>query len=147
MIISKNGKQLISEGHENYRVVSGTVDNKNPKALYLNISAWGESMISEELNYGPILRNITKDIKIKLKSSLNPNLFYVDRCIVDFDMRESGISYGKKSFMNCEITIFQKKLFKLQEKSIQKELKFIGEVITDEVLEEFKYFKFKKRKK
>ena len=62
-------------------------------------------------------------------------------------MRESGISYGKKSFMNCEITIFQKKLFKLQEKSIQKELKFIGEVITGDVLEEFKYFKFKKRKK
>jgi len=147
MIISKNGKQLISEGHENYRVVSGTVDNKNPKALYLNISAWGESMISEELNYGPILRNITKDIKIKLKSSLNPNLFYVDRCIVDFDMRESGISYGKKSFMNCEITIFQKNLFRLQEKTIQKELNLIGKIITSEVLEEFKYFKFNKTKK
>ena len=147
MVISKNGKQLISEGHENYRVLSGTVDNKNPKALYLNISAWGESIVSGEVNYGPILRAVTKKIKIKLKSSLNSDLFYVDRCIVDFDMRESGISYGKKSFMNCEITIFQKKLFKLQEKTIQKELKLIGEVITDEVLEEFKYFKFKKRKK
>ena len=47
-------KQLISEGHENYRVLSGTVDNKNPKALYLNISAWGESIVSGEVNYGPI---------------------------------------------------------------------------------------------
>jgi len=147
MVISKNGKQLISEGHENYRVVSGTVDNKNPKALYINISAWGESIVSEELNYGPILRSITKDIKIKLKSSLTPNLFYVDRCIVDFDMRESGISYGKKSFMNCEITIFQKNLFRLQEKTIQKELNLIGKIITSEVLEEFKYFKFNKTKK
>ena len=138
MVISKNGKQLISEGHENYRVVSGTVDNKNPKALYINISAWGESIVSEELNYGPILRGITKDIKIKLKSSLTPNLFYVDRCIVDF---------GKKSFMNCEITIFQKNLFRLQEKTIQKELNLIGKIITSEVLEEFKYFKFNKTKK
>ena len=45
MVISKNGKQLISEGHENYRVLSGTVDNKNPKALYLSISAWGELIL------------------------------------------------------------------------------------------------------
>ena len=62
-------------------------------------------------------------------------------------MRESGISYGKKSFMNCEITIFQKKLFKLQEKIIQKELNSIGGVITTEVLERFRYFDFKKTKK
>ena len=147
MVISKNGKQLISEGHENYRVVSGTVDNKNPKALYLNISAWGESIVNDELNYGPILRKVTKDIKIKLKSSLDSNLFYTDRCIVDFDMRESGISYGKKSFMNCEITIFQKKLFNIQEKTIQKELNLIGGIITTEVLERFEYFNFKKTKK
>tara|TARA_R110001592_G_scaffold131614_1_gene345627 strand:- start:1277 stop:1720 length:444 start_codon:yes stop_codon:yes gene_type:complete len=147
MVISKNGKQLISEGHENYRVLSGTVDNKNPKALYLSISAWGESIIRDEVTYGPVLRNVTKAIKMKLRSSLNSDLFYVDRCIVDFDMRESGISYGKKSFMNCEITIFQKKLFKLQEKIIQKELNLVSKKITSEVLEDFKYFKFKKRKK
>ena len=147
MTITKNGKQLISKGHKNYRVVSGTVDNKNPKALYVNISAWGQALISNEVNYGPILRRVTKEIKLKLKSILNPNLFYVDRCIVDFDMRESGISYGKKSFMNCEITIFQKKLFKLQENKLKIELNLVGDAITSDILENFKYFEFRKTKK
>ena len=147
MIIKKNGKQVASTNHGNYRVLSGTVDNKNPKALYLTISAWGESVINEEVNYNSVFRAITKEIKKKLNSNLNPNLFYSDRCIVDFDMRESGISYGKKSFMNCEITLFQKNLFKLQEKNIQKELNKISSLITNEVLESSKYFNFTKTKK
>lgn len=147
MTITKNGKQLVSQGHKNYRVVSGTVDNKNPKALYVNISAWGQAVVDGEIAYGPILRGVTKNIKIKLKSILDSNLFHVDRCIVDFDMRESGISYGKKSFMNCEITIFQKKLFKLQEGKVKRELDLVGNVITSDVLEQFKYFDFRKTKK
>ena len=147
MVINKNGKQLSTTTHKNYRVLSGTVDNKNPKALYLTISAWGKSIIEDEINYGSLFRIITKDIKKILNSELNPNLFYNDRCIVDFDMRESGITYGKKSFMNCEITLFQKNLFKLQEKNIQKELNRITEIITTEVLDSSEYFEFTKTKK
>jgi hypothetical protein len=147
MVINKNGKQLATTTHKNYRVLSGTVDNKNPKALYLTISAWGKSVIEDEINYGSVFRAITKDIKKLLNSELNPNLFHSDRCIVDFDMRESGITYGKKSFMNCEITLFQKNLFKLQEKNIQKELNRITEIITTEVLDSSEYFEFTKTKK
>ena len=61
-------------------------------------------------------------------------------------MRESGISCGKKSFMNCEITLYQKNLFKLQEKLIQKELKTISDLVTNNILENNKYFKFTKTK-
>jgi hypothetical protein len=147
MVINKNGKQLATTTHNNYRVLSGTVDNKNPKALYLTISAWGKSIIEDEINYGSVFKAITKDIKKILNSELNPNLFHSDRCIVDFDMRESGITYGKKSFMNCEITLFQKNLFKLQEKNIQKELNRITEIITTEVLDSSEYFEFTKTKK
>ena len=51
MIITKNGKQLSTKTYDNYRVVSGTVDNKNPKAVYISISAWGETLTNEEINY------------------------------------------------------------------------------------------------
>jgi len=147
MIINKNGKQLASDSHDNYRVLSGTVDNKNPKALYFTISAWGESVLDDEINYNNIFRGITKDVKRVINSELDSTLFHVDKCIVDFDMRESGITYGKKSFMNCEVTLFQKNLFKLQEKKIQKELNRIIGIITREVLGRNKYFKFTKSKK
>lgn len=147
MVINKNGKQLATTTHKNYRILSGTVDNKNPKALYFTISAWGESIVEGDVNYNSVFRSITKDIKKTLNTELNSNLFHNDRCIVDFDMRESGIVYGKKSFMNCEITLFQKNLFKLQEKNIQKELNRITEIITTEVLDSSEYFKFTKTKK
>lgn len=147
MIITKNGKQLTTKNYENYRVLSGTVDNKNPKALYINISAWGETLIRGDVNYTTVIRLITKDIKKILIENLNTNLFYNDRCIVDFDMRESGIMFGKKSYMNCEVTLFQKNLFKLQEKVIQGELNRIGNLITMSVLEDTEYFKFTKTKK
>jgi hypothetical protein len=147
MIITKNGKQLATKNYENYRVLSGTVDNKNPKALYISISAWGEGLIKADVNYTNVIKSITKDIKKALSVNLDKNLFYSDRCIIDFDMRESGISYGKKSYMNCEITLFQKNLFKLQENNIQDELNNMSEIITEDILEDTKYFKFNKKKK
>ena len=147
MIITKNGKQLATKNYDNYRVLSGTVDNKNPKALYISISAWGEGLIKGDINYTNVIRSITKDIKKALSVNLDKNLFYSDRCIIDFDMRESGISYGKKSYMNCEITLFQKNLFKLQENNIQDELNNMSEIITKDILEDTKYFKFNKKKK
>lgn len=147
MIITKNGKQLSTKNYNNYRVLSGTVDNKNPKALYITISAWGETLINEDIDYAAVIRLISKDIKKSLTKNLNQNLFYADRCIIDFDMRESGIVYGKKSYMNCEITIYQKNLFRLQEKAIQDELNNMSQIITTDILEDVKYFSFSKTKK
>tara|TARA_R110000796_G_scaffold61077_2_gene141388 strand:+ start:32053 stop:32496 length:444 start_codon:yes stop_codon:yes gene_type:complete len=147
MIITKNGKQLSTRNYNNYRVLSGTVDNKNPKALYLTISAWGKTLINEDVDYAAVIRSINKDIKKALTENLNQNLFYTDRCIVDFDMRESGITYGKKSYMNCEVTLYQKNLFKLQEKTIQNELNDMSKIITKDILENVKYFTFSKTKK
>ncbi len=147
MIITKNGKQLSTKNYNNYRVLSGTVDNKNPKALYLTISAWGETLIKEDINYTSVIRLISKDIKKALAKNLNKNLFHNNKCIIDFDMRESGIVYGKKSYMNCEITLYQKNLFKLQEKKIQNELNNISKIITTDIFENVKYFNFSKTKK
>jgi hypothetical protein len=32
--------------------------------------------------------------------------FDLDKTIVDLDIRESGIRFGKRSFINCEVTLF-----------------------------------------
>ncbi len=71
MVITKNGKQLASKNYENYRVLSGTVDNKNPKALYISISAWGEALINDDVNYSVIIRSINKEIKKLLLNYVN----------------------------------------------------------------------------
>jgi hypothetical protein len=146
-MITKTGKQLTKENYMNYNVVYGTVDNKNPKSLYLTISAWSELKNPEITNYSACIRQLTKEIKTKLHNELDSNIFQVNRTIVDFDMRESGIEYGKRSYMNCEVTLFQKNSFKLQEKIIQENLDKISHNILCEVLDDATCFNFYKTNK
>lgn len=147
-MITKTGKQLMVNDYSNYKVLSGTVDNKNPKTLYLNISAWGEPLLDdEELNYENVVRHLTKSIKTEIYNKLDDKLFISSRTIIDFDMRTSGITYGKRSYMNCEITLFQKNTFKLQEKQIQNSFDELMNNIINNVLDDNIYFKFHKRKK
>ena len=121
-MVSKKGKQLMIKENSNFNIISGTVDNKKPKSLYINISAWAEPLINDELNYKNIIREINKKIKTELHSKLDSNVFKENKNMIDFDMRESGISFGKRSYMSCEITLFQIHSFKIQEKIIQDSL-------------------------
>jgi hypothetical protein len=147
-MITKTGKQLMVKDYDNYKVLSGTVDNKNPKTLYLNISAWGDPLSDDEnLNYNGVVRYLTKSIKTEIHSKLDNKLFINNRTIVDFDMRTSGIEYGKRSYMNCEITLFQRNTFKLQEKQIQDSFDELIHNIINNVFDDNIYFKFHKRKK
>lgn len=109
--MTKRGKELKMDLSPNYNIVCGTVDNKNAKAIYVNISAWGEPTSEEEKDYGRVISRLNKCVRQSTYNHLNdkhPDSFYADRTIVDLDMRESGVRFGKRSFMNCEMTIFQK---------------------------------------
>ena len=103
----KTGKQMKLELFKNYKITSGTIDNKNPKAMYVTISAWGKPKNDIEINYSDVIRKMNKQIKSNLFDNLNKTLFDSNRTIVDLDMRNSGISFDKKSYMNCEITLFK----------------------------------------
>jgi len=62
-------------------------------------------------------------------------------------MRTSGIGYGKRSYMNCEITLSQRNTFKLQEKEMQDSFDKLIQHIINNVFDDNIYFKFHKRKK
>jgi hypothetical protein len=145
-MITKCGKQLAIKKDKNFNIISGTVDNKNPKSFYLNISSWAEPLIEGELDYTKVIRELNKSIKKDIYNNLDSKLFHVNRTIVDFDMRVSGIEYGKRSYMSCEITLFQKFNFKLQEKKIERSLDSTLGCIT-ELLNNSIYFDFNKKKK
>jgi hypothetical protein len=150
-MILKKGKQISMVDNElnNYNIVSGTVDNKTVKSIYINLSAWAEPLINvdDKFNYNSVIKIITKSIKKELFNTLNKNLFYNDRTIVDFDMRKSGISFGKRSYMSCEITFYQKNNFKLQENEIVLSVNEYIKTIVNKVFENNKYFDFHKNKK
>ena len=60
----KTGKQFKNEEHNNYNVVYGCVDNKNPKSVYINISAWANpTKQDDEISYTRVIKDINKKIK------------------------------------------------------------------------------------
>jgi hypothetical protein len=142
----KRGKEITLQSRENYKVKLGTIDNKNPKTIYLNVSAWGKPLTEEE-DYDKVINKIRKNIKQNLYSKIGHNNFEKERYIVDLDMRSSGISQSKRSFMSCEITLFQKDKIPVNNPLMVEESNRLITNIIDECLENNSYFEFHKTKK
>lgn len=143
----KTGKQMKLDLFKNYKIVTGTINNKNPRAMYVVISAWGKPKSNNDINYSDIIRKLNKQIKAKLYNIIDKSLFDINRTIIDLDMRDSGISYDKKSYMNCEITLFKLNDFKIQDKKIKEHIKNLVNGVILEIFEESPYFDFYKTKK
>jgi hypothetical protein len=144
----KLGKEIKLNLLENYKTKVGTVNNKESKSLYINLCAWGElNSIDENLNYDYFLSNIRKKIKQRLSNNLNSELFYNDKYIVDLDMRTSGLTLEKRSFMSCEITLYQKKQLPINQPKIIDNTKSIIYDVVNECLENNPIFTFHKSKK
>ena len=144
----KLGKEIKLDLLENYKTKIGTVNNKESKSIYINLSAWGElDGLDENLNYEYFLSNLRKKIKQKLNNYLDQDLYYNNKYIVDLDMRTSGLSVEKKSFMSCEITLFQKRHYPLNNPKIIDSTKSIIYNVVKNCIETNNVFTFHKRKK
>ena len=145
----KNGKELKVTNFKNYNITLGSVNNKNSKSVYINISAWGEPQDSEIAYYTRIIRDINKKIKQslfnKFDSEINTEI-KKENTIVDLDIKESGIRYGKRSFMNCEITLFLNTELPVNSKYMKDKLDDVLDMVINTILEKNKFFKFHKKK-
>ena len=146
----KTGKQFKNEEHNNYNVVYGCVDNKNPKSVYINISAWANpTKQDDEVSYTRVIKDINKKIKQDLFNYLNLNEtsgFIKNNTIVDLDIRESGIKYGKRSFMSCEITLFQTEEISIVSEKIKTSLNDVITMLINKVFENDENFEYNKKK-
>lgn len=144
----KRGKEISLSLPYEYNVISGTVDNRFPKSIYIQISAWGKPKMDREDNYESIIRQKSKRVKKKLYEVLNKHdRFYKDKCIVDFNMASSGISYDKRSFMSVELTLFQKEPFvQVNSEELYPTLNDISVEIIKGVFETDEDFEFYRRK-
>jgi hypothetical protein len=146
----KRGKEVKINLPYQYNVVSGTVDNKNPKSVYIQISAWGKPRENKDNSeYENIIKRKSKRVKKKLFEVLDGRRFYKDKAIVDFNMASSGINYGKRSFMSVEMTLFQKEepLLPVNSEEMKPFLETISRKIINDVFEVDEDFEFYKRKK
>ena len=91
------------------------------------------------------IKNLHKTVKQITHTTLDNEVF-ADKCIVDLDMRESGIRYGKRSFIDCEITLFQTKLLPITSEELEVAVEAITQAIIEE-MESSEHFNFHKTKK
>ena len=141
----KTGKTIPIKVHPSFKAHIGTVDSKNLKSIYVQFSTWVEP-IKEYSCWNCVVKKFRKLLKTRMSSVIDVNNFK-QNVIVDLDLRGSGISLGKKSFMKCEMTLFTKNKLNLKNKEtilrIEKETK---QLISDE-LKNNNYFSFHNSKK
>ena len=145
----KTGKELKIDTFKNYSIVFGSVNNRHPKAVYINISAWAEPQSNEDVNYNRSITDLHKKIKQSLYNcfiSDSYSDFMKDRTIVDLDIRESGIRFGKRSFMNCEITLFLNTEIPVNSELMKPRLDEALKMVIESTLDSNKVFKFYKKK-
>ena len=144
----KLGKELKLELVPNYKTKIGTVNNKESKSIYINLTAWGEiNDINEKTNYDSVVSGLRKKIKQNINTNVNKELFHNDKYIVDLDMRTSGFVNTKRSFMSCEITLYQKKGLPINQPILVESSKTIIHEIVNNCLDNNSYFTFYKTKK
>jgi hypothetical protein len=144
----KRGKEMKIDTLYDYNVVSGTVDNKNPKAIYIQISAWGKPTNENVYDYDFVIKQKSKRVKSKLYELLGDDKFYKKKSIVDFNMASSGINPNKRSYMSVEMTLFKREpLLPINSDKLIPVLNGISEKIITEVFERDEHFKFYKTKK
>ena len=141
----KKGKTSKIIGFKNAKVHYGTVDSVNFKSLYLNIQTWVEPFKESE-NWARVVLNQSRSIKHTIFENIDKKLFD-ESFIVDLDLRASGLSVGKKSFLNLEINLYLKKETEdFKSKEIKESLKKLTKDIFDENFKSNPYFKFYLRK-
>ena len=142
----KKGKTSQLQGFKTAKVVYGTVDSVNLKSLYLNIQTWVEPFYDCE-NWNRTVLNLSRGVKHSVYESLNKKIFDT-KFIVDLDLRSSGLSLGKKSFMNIEVNFFIiEENLDFKSKQIKDSLIKITNQIFINNFNENNYFKFYLTKK
>lgn len=147
--IPKKGKELSITTHNKYTITFGSVNNKVPRAIYLNILSWGEPNTEDNVAYSRIIKSLHKNIKQTLYDYLSSRVtmsFIPARSIVDLDIRESGVRFGKKSFTKCEITLFLKSEISVLSDEMRDEITSIVNHLIKKSYESNKYLRFSKRK-
>ena len=140
----KTGKYIPLGTYNNVKIGYGTVDFKNLKTVYLKLNSWVQPENDTE-DYNQTISKTRRKIKESIYNLKDSN--FKDQCIVDLDIRTTGIKLEKRSFMNLEITLYVEKQFDVKSKEIKNTIKnLLVDVVNDGLIDK-KLFNFHKSKK
>ena len=141
----KKGKSVKLNLYSPIKSVYGTVDSKNLKSIYINIQSWVCPKKDHD-NWNRVVCNLNREIKHSVFNSISQTVF-MDKSIVDLDLRTSGISVGKKSFFNLEVNLYTNEELDFKSQELKDSVKRIVKNIFTNNLTNNSYFDFYKTKK
>jgi hypothetical protein len=97
-------------------------------------------------NYSQPTSKLRRIIKSGVIGSINSNLFYPERHIIDINIKDSRIEFNKRKYLNVEITLFTKIKESILSNIIKDDtIRFINDILTS--MEKSNYFEFTVSKK
>lgn len=141
----KKGKSVKLNLYNPIKSSYGTVDSENFKSVYLNIQSWITPKTDNE-NWNRLVCNLSREIKHSVYNSITPTIF-LEKSVVDLDLRSSGISVGKKSFFNLEVNLYLNQEMDFKSQEIKDSIKKIVKTIYKTNIDNNKYFDFSISKK
>lgn len=141
----KKGKSVKLNLYSPIKSLYGTVDSKKLKSVFINIQSWVTPKDDLE-NWNRIVGNLNRGIKHSVFNSIDKN-YFLEKSIVDLDLRVSGISKGKKSFFNLEVNLYTNVEMDFKSFELKEEVKRIVKHIYTENIKDNRYFEFSKSKK
>jgi hypothetical protein len=140
----KKGKTSKLNIFDDAKCSYGTVDSKSFKSIYINVQSWVSPKNYDE-RWERVVSNFNREIKQTISGTLNNDLFS-NKFMTDLDLRYSGIEYGKKSFMNFEVTLFINTNIDFKSEVIKTEVKKIVNSVNKENFLPNKNFSFSLKK-
>ncbi len=140
----KKGKSVKLNLFTPIKSIYGTVDSKNLKSVYINIQSWVCPKMEYD-NWNRVVCNLNREIKHSVYNSISQEIF-LEKNIVDLDLRTSGINKGKKSFFNLEVNLFVSQNYEFKSPILKEEIKKIVKNIYTNNISNNKYFDFSKSK-
>ena len=133
--------------HDFFRLKFGTVNRINPPVVYLD----GRTFISpiEDMeSYNYIIQKIRKSFSTTIGYEVAGNELFDSRYILDFQVANSGVRVGKKSFLSFQLMLKQKgnnvKTFKEIKKLSEKQLITVVDKMVKDISNDFIISKTKK---
>lgn len=143
------GKIFKIDTGNNFKIKYGTVNNKDIKSVFINLTSW-VSLVDDYSKNNFLINKLRKRIQTILHENVNKDIFIGDLFIIDLDIRESGLKNSIQTFMSLDVNLYLKKNnLTFKDEILVKELEDYIDIIKNELnnYEDFNFIKNKKKEK
>lgn len=143
----KGQKKLQFDFDERFNSKCDSLKNNSSRTIFLNISSWLTPTHDDDtIDYHSISKKLRKNIKQTIYNNIDQKYFNPDKTIVDLNLKDSGIKYNKKSYVECEITFIARNNSEYSFDELKDEIKRMNQIVVSNSFLSNPYFQYSRKK-